>query len=200
MAIGPVQLLVLGFPRPQFHGEVLAELERLRQTDMVRVIDALAVRKDADGAIEVQQLSNLTTAETIELGSKVGALVGLGLDGEGGFEAGARRGAQQAADGARVFSAADAWDLVARIPDDSAAALILLEHHWEVPLRDAVARAGGVRIGDGFISPLDLVEVGFLTAAEAERMHTFGSAAGAGSGPAGRTEPTTRAAVQAERR
>src|SRR3712207_7561383 len=43
---------------------------------MVRVIDALAVRKDADGRVEVEQLSNLTAAETIELGSKVGALVG----------------------------------------------------------------------------------------------------------------------------
>ena len=43
------------------------------------------------------------------------------------------------------------------IPNDSAAALILLEHHWAVPLRDAIARAGGFRLSDGFISPLDLV-------------------------------------------
>ena len=43
-------------------------------------------------------------------------------------------------------------------PDDSAAALILLEHHWAVPLRDAIARAGGFRLSDGFISPLDLLD------------------------------------------
>ena len=30
MAIGPVQLVVLGFQNPQFHGEIIAELERLR--------------------------------------------------------------------------------------------------------------------------------------------------------------------------
>ena len=53
------------------------------------------------------------------------------------------------------------------IPNDSAAALVLLEHHWAVPLRDAIARAGGFRISDGFISPLDLVEIGLLTAEEA---------------------------------
>ena len=41
-----------------------------------------------------------------------------------------------------------------------AAALILLEHQWAVPLRDAVVSAGGYRISDGFISPLDLVEIG----------------------------------------
>jgi hypothetical protein len=53
---------------------------------------------------------------------------------------------------------AEGWDVLEDIPNDSAAAL--LEHHWAVPLRDAIARAGGFRIGDGFISPLDLVEIG----------------------------------------
>jgi len=57
------------------------------------------------------------------------------------------------------------------IPNDSAAALILLEHHWAVPLRDAIARAGGFRLSDGFISPLDLVALGLVTAAEAEELH-----------------------------
>ena len=39
----------------------------------MRVIDALAVYKDADGEIEVEHLSNLTQDEAIELGSKIGA-------------------------------------------------------------------------------------------------------------------------------
>jgi len=54
------------------------------------------------------------------------------------------------------------------IPNDSAATLILLEHHSAVPLRDAVVRAGGFRISDGFISPRDLVEIGLHSAEEAE--------------------------------
>jgi uncharacterized membrane protein len=173
MAIGPVQLLVLGFSHPNFHGEVIRELERLKETDTVRVIDALAVYKDAEGTIEVEHLSNLTAEEAVELGSKVGALVGLGIEGEEGLEAGAVLGAEAAADGISVFSDQDAWDVVADIPNDSAAALILLEHHWAVPLRDAIGRAGGFRISDGFISPLDLVEIGLLTAAEAEQFHVM---------------------------
>jgi hypothetical protein len=40
MAIGPVQLLVLGFSQPDFHGEIIAELERLRESDLVQVIDS----------------------------------------------------------------------------------------------------------------------------------------------------------------
>jgi hypothetical protein len=46
------------------------------------VIDALAVHKYADGEIEVAHLSNLTLDEAVELGSKVGALIGLGIEGE----------------------------------------------------------------------------------------------------------------------
>jgi uncharacterized membrane protein len=170
MAIGPVQLIVLGFDHPEFHGEIIAELERLRDSDTVRVIDALAVHKDAQGEIEVAHLSNLSKDEAIELGSKVGALVGLGIEGEEGMEAGAQAGAEAAADGVSVFSDEDAWDVLDDIPDDSAGVLLLLEHHWAVPLRDAVVRAGGFRISDGFISPLDLVGIGLVSAEEAQQL------------------------------
>ena len=61
------------------------------------------------------------------------------------------------------------------------AALILLEHHWAVPLRDAIARAGGFRISDGFISPLDLVEIGLLSAEEAKDLHTMETASTGGA-------------------
>jgi uncharacterized membrane protein len=182
MAIGPVQLIVLGFDHPDFHGEVIAELERLRASDTVRVIDSIAVYKDADGELEVEHLSNLTEQEAIELGSKIGALIGLGVEGEEGVEAGAIRGAEEAAaDGIQVFAGAEEWDVLADIPSNSAAALILLEHHWAIPLRDAIARAGGFRISDGFISPLDLVEIGLLSAEEATDLHAMESAGAAGA-------------------
>jgi uncharacterized membrane protein len=171
MAIGPVQLIVLGFEHPEFHGEIIAELERLKESDTVRVIDALAVHKDADGEIEVAHLSNLSKEEAIELGSKVGALIGLGIEGEEGMQAGAVAGAEAAGDGVSVFSDDDAWDVLEDIPNDSAAALLLIEHHWAVPLRDAIARANGYRISDGFISPLDLVEIGLVSAEEARELH-----------------------------
>ena len=176
MAIGPVQLIVLGFSHPDFHGEIIAELERLRESDTVRVIDSLAVYKDADGDLEVEHLSNLSTDEAIELGSKIGALIGLGIEGEEGAEAGAVAGAEAAADGVHVFSEQEAWDVLEDIPNDSAAALILLEHHWAVPLRDAIARAGGFRLSDGFISPLDLVEIGLVSAEDAEELHAMETA------------------------
>jgi uncharacterized membrane protein len=171
MAIGPVQLIVLGFPQPDFHGEIIDELERLRQSDTVRVIDALAVYKDPNGELEAMHLSNLSQDEAIEVGSVVGALVGLGFDGEAGAAAGAQAGAEAAADGISPFSDEDAWDVLEDIPNGSAAALVLLEHHWALGLHDAVVRAGGFRLSDGFISPLDLIGIGLVTAEEAAELH-----------------------------
>jgi hypothetical protein len=113
-------------------------------------------------------LSNLSREEAVELGSKVAALIGLGIDGEEGLEKGAEIGSEAAADGVHLFTDEEAWNVLEEIPNDSAAALILIEHHWAVPLRDAIARAGGFRISDGFISPLDLVAIGLITAEEAK--------------------------------
>ena len=176
-ANGPVQQLVIGFSHPEFHGQIKEELQKLRDSDTVRVTDALAVHKDAEGEIEVEHLSNLTRDEAIELGSKIGALIGLGIEGEEGLEAGAVAGAEAVDEqGIHAFSDEDAWDVLDEIPNDSAAALVLIEHHWAVALRDAIASAGGFRISDGFISPLDLVEIGLMKADEAKQLHALENA------------------------
>ena len=52
MAIGPVQLIMLGFSHPEFFGEITNELERLRDSDTVRVIDALEVRWIYPGQVD----------------------------------------------------------------------------------------------------------------------------------------------------
>ena len=85
---------------------------------------------------------------------------------------GAEIGAETAAaEGLQAFSDSDAWDVIDDIPNGSAAALLLIEHQWAVPLRDAIAAAGGYRISDGFVSPLDLVDIGLVTAADARQLH-----------------------------
>ena len=172
MTIGPVQLVVLGFSEPELKGEIAEELERLRESDVVRVIDALGVHKDADGEVTAFRASNVSEEEAAEFGALVGALIGLGAAGEEGAEAGALVGAA-AMEGGGTLGEEEIWDVVEEIPENSAALALLLEHRWAIPLRDAVRNAGGFPVADGFIHWEDLVAIGLLAREEAE---AFGGA------------------------
>jgi uncharacterized membrane protein len=167
MSIGPVQMLILGFENPQFKGEALAELEKLKEADIIRVIDALVVWKDEEGNVAVLQDSDLTQDEAMEYGAIVGGLIGLGMAGEEGLELGAEAGAEAGADG-HLIDEEEAWYAIDAIPNNSAAAIALFEHRWAIPFRDAIVRAGGFVLADEWIHPKDLVAVGMLAAEEAE--------------------------------
>lgn len=167
--IGPVQMLILGFEDPQFKGEALAELQKLRDADFIRVIDAMLVWKDADGNVAVLQDTDLDAAGMAEFGAIVGGLIGFGMAGEEGMEIGAEAGAD-AMEGERVFDDEDVWYAVDAIPPNTAAAIALFEHRWAIPFRDAVVRAGGFVLADEWIHATDLVSVGLMAAAEAEAL------------------------------
>ena len=73
MAIGPVQLLVVAFDEPNFTGEIVKELNRLRADDLIRLIDVLVVQKDLDGNVAAAQVSDLSVDQAEELGATSGA-------------------------------------------------------------------------------------------------------------------------------
>jgi hypothetical protein len=148
MPLGPVQLLVVGFDRPDFSGQVLAELERLRKSDVVRLIDLLVVHKSADGTFRRLPHADLPAAEADGAGAVVGALIGLG-----------------AAEGGHRPAEEEYCSLDEAIPNDSAAAIALVEHRWAIGTRDAIRAAGGVAVADAWIHPADLAAAG-LTGAE----------------------------------
>ncbi len=166
MPIGPVQLLVVSFDKPDFSGEILAELSRLRENEVIRLIDALAVVKNVDAKLAVLQWSDLSIEEAEGLGATVGALLGLGVGGEAAVEAGALAGRQAGSDG-HLIDEAEMWDVADAIEPGNAAAIALIEHVWAVPLRAAIAKAGGVAVSDEWVHPLDLVEIGLLASSEA---------------------------------
>jgi uncharacterized membrane protein len=155
--IGPVQIMVVGFEKPNFQGEVLAELRRLREADLIRLIDLVVVTKDGDDVVAVE-LSDLTPEESAEFGAVAGALIGLGADGEEGAEAGAIAGAEAGADG--ILGEEGAWTIADAIPPGATAAVALIEHRWAIPLRDAIRNAGGFSLADTWIHPEDLVAFG----------------------------------------
>jgi uncharacterized membrane protein len=161
MTIGPVQLVVLGFEHGEFTGEIAAELGRLRDHDVIRLVDLLFVSKDESGEVTALETSDLTKDEAMEFGATVGALIGFGAAGEQG----AVEGAAALEDG-RVFDEDEVWYVTDSIPNGSSAAIALLEHRWAIPLRDAVQRSGGALLDESWVHPLDLVAVGLAAAEE----------------------------------
>ena len=148
MSLGPVQLLVVGFDRPDFSGEVLAELERLRESDVVRVIDLLVVHKGADGVVRRLHHSDLTAGERRRRRRRRADRP--------------RRDAR--AEGGELPAEEEFWSLDEAIPNDSAAAIALVEHRWAIGTRDAIRAAGGVAVADAWIHPADLVAAGLVDA------------------------------------
>jgi uncharacterized membrane protein len=162
--MGPVQLLVIGFDDPVFDGSIMAEVERLRENDVVRLIDVILVRKTLDGDLETIESRDPEAAE--EFGAMVGALIGVGAAGEEGATIGAVRGAEAASSG-QLLSEDEVWYLADAIPEGAAAAVALLEHRWAIPLRETIGRAGGFHLADAWVHPADLVAIGAAVAEEA---------------------------------
>jgi uncharacterized membrane protein len=172
--IGPVQLIVYGFDQPKFGGGIAAELNRLRDLDIIRVIDALVVYKNPDGDVVNIQVTDLNPDQAEKFGAIIGGLIGLGMAGEEGMEAGAAAGAEQVeAQGGHVFDPdSEMWDVLDDIPPDTAAAIVLLEHRWAIPFRDAILAEGGMAVGDLWVHPRDLVAAGIIAAEAAEELTT----------------------------
>jgi hypothetical protein len=154
-ALGPVQLLVIAFVGGKFDGRVLEELRRLREHDVVRLIDLLFVAKDEDGAVFELQISDLSDAESAEYGALVGELFGPG-GGDGATTGRPRPTAAPIAQNGSLLDPAETWFLADVIPAGTAAAVVLLEHRWAFALRDAVEAADGHDLVDAWIHPRDL--------------------------------------------
>jgi uncharacterized membrane protein len=159
MPFGPMQLLVIGFEGAEFTGEIAPELRRLREHDVVRLIDLLFVTKDADGRVTTMETTDLSTEESAELGAIVGALMGYGAAGEEGAEVGAIAGAAEAERIAQPLRD-DVWYVADAIPPGTSAAVAVLEHRWAIGLRDAVMRAKGSALAEAWLHPSDLVSLG----------------------------------------
>lgn len=153
MTRGPVQLIMLGFDDPNFTGEIKAELSRLRDSDVVRLLDAIVIQKDAAGNVALLDDEDVPSGD--ESGA-VAALIGLvELETE-----------VLAAAAAPETDELDAWTVDDLLPDDTAAAIALIEHRWAVGLRDAIDRANGTLLNDTWVSPDDLELIGALAGEE----------------------------------
>jgi uncharacterized membrane protein len=134
MVLGPLEYLVVGFEGYRFTGKILAELRAAQEKGIIRVLDLAVIKKDEQGNVTAQELSDLSGEEATELSSLAGNLMGLLAD-------------------------EDIQQVAADIPNNSAAGLLLFEHTWAIGLREAIKNAGAVAITGGFVSPETLQEL-----------------------------------------
>ena len=135
---GPVQVLVVGFDRFAFSGEVLAELDRLREAGTARLIDVLLVERAEDGTLETLPLP-------------AGAPPGLGS-----IAAELLAGADTDAPAVGQPGDGSTWSLADAIPVGTTAAVALIEHLWATPLREAIDRAGGTALEETWLHREDV--------------------------------------------
>ena len=142
--MGPVQVLVVGYEQPAFTGEVLAELARLSDAGLVRLVDVLLVTRAADGTFDTVEVSEAEAEGLPDLPPGRGALVATLLG--------------QTDESADDLDAPDGsvWSLADTVPAGTTAAVALIEHLWAGPLREAIRRTGGVPLDEVWLAEADL--------------------------------------------
>ena len=130
---GPVQVLVVGFDELTFSGEVMTELDRLREAGTARLLDVLLVERAEDGTLETLPLPGGAPSDW---GTLVAGVLGA---------------ADPDAPSAGEPSEGSTWSLADAIPPGTSAAVALIEHLWATPLREAIARAGGTALEETWL-------------------------------------------------
>lgn len=161
MEIGPLQLFAIGFTDPKLDGSILNALADASDAGTIKVVDVLGVYKDESGDIAAAEMSDLTEDEAVTYGAWVGALIGLGADGGEGAEMGALIGGMAAADEYEYGLDAESIASIAEdIPAGGAAMLLVIDHQWAIPLRNAMRASGGIMIAQDFLNPEALIALG----------------------------------------
>jgi Family of unknown function (DUF6325) len=124
--LGPIDWIVIEFPGSKFNGQIAPALRELVERDLIRVLDLLVLKKDADGSLEAFELSDLDVGEIGEFQDYESEL-------------------------AMLLSEEDVTSLAAAVEPGSSAAVLVWENTWAAPFGSAVRRSGGQLVASGRI-------------------------------------------------
>jgi hypothetical protein len=138
--LGPVDWLVVEFPvdKANFSGEMAQELRSLVERGLVRILDLVFLRKDEDGSVAVDELSDVPEGA-------VGDLL------------------RHEAELAMLLAEEDIVAVGEALEPGSIAAVLVYENSWAGPFAASIRRAGGQLVDSGRIPTQAL-----LAAIEAE--------------------------------
>src|SRR5215470_1428647 len=123
MTLGPLEYIMVAFEGNRFSGQILSELRAAQEKGIIRVIDLLVIKKDEQGNVMVQELTDLDEEEARPFGFLAGNLL-------------------------NIFEPDDVEVTASQMPNNSAAGLLLFDHTWAIPLKQAILHAGAVaRVG-----------------------------------------------------
>ena len=124
--LGPVDYLVVEFPpaTSNFTGEMAAEIARLVDAKLVRVLDLLILQKDADGSIEALEIDDLEGLDELRVAETQLA---------------------------ELLAEEDVVHLAAAMEPGTTAGVLVWENTWAAPFASAARRAGGQLIASGRI-------------------------------------------------
>jgi Family of unknown function (DUF6325) len=125
-ALGPVDWIVVEFPGARFDGSILPILSDLETSGIIRILDIVVLKKDADGELETFETSDLDESEF------------------GGLRDDERQLAM-------LLSEDDVLNVANAIEPGSAAALLVWENRWAAPFGAAVRKVGGQLVASGRI-------------------------------------------------
>jgi hypothetical protein len=124
--MGPIDYLVVEFPGNRMTGEGLPLLVDLVDRGIIRILDLVFVRKDADGSISGLQIADLNGDGNLDLAVFEGASSGLlGQD--------------------------EIEDAGAVLEPNSSAGIIVYENLWAAPFAAALRRGGAQVVAGGRI-------------------------------------------------
>ncbi|WP_144276202.1 DUF6325 family protein [Demequina sp. NBRC 110053] len=135
MTLGPIEVVTIGFESGRFRGEIIPELERLVDAGVISVADGVFVQRVSEDETAIVEFGQDDESSDV---ARVGALIGEALE---------------------LISDEDVEMLTDQLPVGAAAAILVFEHTWVKPLRDAIAAAGGELIDSIRVPGLVVQEV-----------------------------------------
>ncbi|MBK9740880.1 MAG: DUF1269 domain-containing protein [Actinobacteria bacterium] len=129
--MGPVDYLVIEFPagKQSFTGEMAAELARLSDAGIIRILDLLIIIKNEDGSIDAMEIDDIEGLDEIrQLESYI----------------------------AEILAADDVDMLAAAMEPGTVAGVLVWENTWAAPFASAARHAGGQLVATGRI-PLQAI-------------------------------------------
>jgi uncharacterized membrane protein len=121
--LGPIEFVAIEFPGNQFKGEIIPALRDIINKGLVRIIDLVFIRKDANGSVQVKELKDLDPGLAGNFDPMLSDIMGL-------------------------VSEADIQKIAGELDNNSSTGILVIEHLWAKQFKEAVIRANGKVVED----------------------------------------------------